>query len=628
MFLFANARKFHEKDVILCVERASNAQIRKQTKTSIHKMKSFIKYTMATVVGIFLTMTLFTIISIISLAGMMATEGMSAPIKEKSILRLDLSGTLAERSESNPFAALMGEENKALSLEDALLALDKAAKNENIIGVYLEGGAMGANPGMAQELRQALVEFKESGKWVVAYGDSYGKTAYYLSSVADSVLLNPEGNVDFGGMASQIMFFKDVMEKIGVKMQVFKVGTYKSAVEPFICTEMSPANREQVTSYLFSIWTNMLKDVAESRNMEVGKLNSLADSLTMISEASVALNGGLVDKLCYMDEVKAILREKSGLEDEDDDLVFASVADVAKSETLDEKVDEQVAVYYAYGEIVQSQGTGLGMSQEHQIVGEKMIKDLQDLREDDDVKAVVIRVNSPGGSAFASEQIWREVCLLKEKKPVVVSMGGMAASGGYYISCAANRIFAEPTTLTGSIGIFGMIPDVSELMTEKIGLKFDVVKTNEMSDIGTMARPFNEAESAQMQKMINRGYDLFTKRVADGRGMAQDSVKLIAEGRVWTGEQGLNIGLVDELGNLDDAVAHAAELAKVEKFRAVGYPAPDNPFDQLLNQTKGGYLDSELRELLGEGYAVYSLVRNVKDADRIQARMPFEMNIQ
>lgn len=591
-------------------------------------MKSFIKYTMATVVGIFLTMTLFTIISIISLAGMMATEGMSAPIKEKSILRLDLSGTLAERSESNPFAALMGEENKALSLEDALLALDKAAKNENIIGVYLEGGSMGANPGMAQELRQALVEFKESGKWVVAYGDSYGKTAYYLSSVADSVLLNPEGNVDFGGMASQIMFYKDVMEKVGVKMQVFKVGTYKSAVEPFICTEMSPANREQVTSYLFSIWTNMLKDVAASRNMEVGKLNSLADSLTMISEASVALNGGLVDKLCYMDEVKAILREKSGIEDEDDDLVFASVADVAKSETLDEKVDEQVAVYYAYGEIVQSQGTGLGMSQEHQIVGEKMIKDLQDLREDDDVKAVVIRVNSPGGSAFASEQIWREVCLLKEKKPVVVSMGGMAASGGYYISCAANRIFAEPTTLTGSIGIFGMIPDASELMTEKIGLKFDVVKTNEMSDIGTMARPFNEAESAQMQKMINRGYDLFTKRVADGRGMAQDSVKLIAEGRVWTGEQGLNIGLVDELGNLDDAVAHAAELAKVEKFRAVPYPGADNPFDQLLNQTKGGYLDSELRELLGEGYAVYSLVRNVKDADRIQARMPFEMNIQ
>ena len=268
------------------------------------------------------------------------------------------------------------------------------------------------------------------------------------------------------------------------------------------------------------------------------------------------------------------------------------------------------------------------MDQEHQIVGEKMIKDLQDLREDDDVKAVVIRVNSPGGSAFASEQIWREVCLLKEKKPVVVSMGGMAASGGYYISCAANRIFAEPTTLTGSIGIFGMIPDASELLTEKIGLKFDVVKTNEMSDIGGMGRPFNAAESAQLQKMINRGYETFTKRVADGRGMAQDSVKMIAEGRVWTGEQGLKIGLVDELGNLDDAVAHAAELAKVEKFRAVGYPGPDNPFEQLLNEKKSGYLDAELQELLGEGYAVYSLMRNVKNADRIQARMPFEMVVK
>ena len=583
---------------------------------------------MATVVGIFLTMTLFTIIGIISLAGMLATEGMTAPIKEKSILRINLSGELAERDDANPFASLMGKVSASLSLEDALLALDKAAKNDKILGVYLEGGAIAANPGMAQELRQALVEFKKSGKWVVAYGDSYGKTAYYLSSVADSVLLNPEGNVDFGGMASQIMFYKDVMEKVGVKMQVFKVGTYKSAVEPFICSEMSPANREQVTSYLFSIWTNMLKDVAESRNMEVSKLNSLADSLTMISDAAMALNDGMVDKLCYMDEVKAILREKCGYEDKDDDLVFTTVADVAKSETLDEKVDEEVAVYYAYGEIVQSQSGGLSMDQEHQIVGEKMIKDLQDLREDDDVKAVVLRVNSPGGSAFASEQIWREVCLLKEKKPVVVSMGGMAASGGYYISCAANRIFAEPTTLTGSIGIFGMIPDLSELLTEKIGLKFDVVKTNEMSDIGGMGRPFNAAESAQMQKMVNRGYETFTKRVADGRGMAQDSVKMIAEGRVWTGEQGLKIGLVDELGNLDDAVAHAAELAKVEKYRAVGYPAPDNPFEQLLNEKKSGYLEAELQDLLGEGYGVYSLMKGVKNADRIQARMPFEMVVK
>lgn len=591
-------------------------------------MKSFIKHTMATVVGIFLTMTLFSIISIISIVAMIATVDVSTPIKEKSILRINLSGSLAERSDANPFASLMGEEGESLSLEETMQALDKAAKNNNIIGVYLDGGTLDATPGMAQELRQALLKFKESGKWVIAYSDSYSEASYYLSSVADSVLLNPEGNVDFSGLSSQVMFYKDVLEKVGVKMQVFKVGTYKSAVEPFICTEMSPANREQVTSYLLSIWTNMLKDVAGSRNLEVSRLNSLADSMTIISEASMAVNGGLVDKLCYMDEVKAILREKCGYKNSDDDLIFASTSDVAKSGMPDGNTDKEVAVYYAYGEIVQSENSGLSMGQEHQIVGEKMIKDLQELREDNDVKAVVIRVNSPGGSAFASEQIWREVCLLKEKKPVVVSMGGMAASGGYYISCAANRIFAEPTTLTGSIGIFGMIPDISELMTKKIGLKFDVVNTNKMSDIGSMARPFNAAESAQMQKMINRGYDLFTKRVAEGRGMVQDSVKMIAEGRVWTGEQGLNIGLVDELGNLDDAVTYAAKLAKIEKYRAVSYPDADNPFDQLMNQTKSGYLDSELREMLGDSYSAFFLMRNVKNIDRVQARLPFELNIK
>lgn len=591
-------------------------------------MKSFIKHTMATVVGIFLTMTLFSIISIISIVAIIATVDVSTPIKEKSILRINLSGSLTERSDANPFASLMGEEGESLSLEETMQALDKAAKNNNIIGVYLDGGTLDATPGMAQELRQALLKFKESGKWVIAYSDSYSEASYYLSSVADSVLLNPEGNVDFSGLSSQVMFYKDLLEKVGVKMQVFKVGTYKSAVEPFICTEMSPANREQVTSYLFSIWTNMLKDVAGSRNLEVNRLNSLADSMTIISEASMAVNGGLVDKLCYMDEVKAILREKCGYKNSDDDLIFASTSDVAKSEMPNENTGEEVAVYYAYGEIVQSESSGFSMGQEHQIVGEKMIKDLQELREDNDVKAVVIRVNSPGGSAFASEQIWREVCLLKEKKPVVVSMGGMAASGGYYISCAANRIFAEPTTLTGSIGIFGMIPDISELMTKKIGLKFDVVNTNKMSDIGSMARPFNAAESAQMQKMINRGYDLFTKRVAEGRGMVQDSVKMIAEGRVWTGEQGLNIGLVDELGNLDDAVTYAAKLAKIEKYRAVSYPDADNPFDQLMNQTKSEYLDSELREMLGDSYSAFFLMRNVKNIDRVQARLPFELNIK
>lgn len=592
-------------------------------------MKSFIKYTLATVVGVFITMTLFTIIGIVSFAGMMATEGMGSPIKEKSIMRLNLSGVLAERSENNPFASFMGNGNESLSLEDALLALRKAAKNKNIEGVYIEVGSFGATPAMAQELRQALLEFKKSGKWVLAYGDSYNKMDYYLASVADSVLMNPEGSVCFNGLSSQIMFFKDVMDKLGVKMQVYKVGTYKSAVEPFICTEMSPANREQVTSFLFSIWTNVLKEVAVSRGLDTSSLNALADSLTFVSEPELSVKAGLVDKLCYMDEVKTILREKCGLDDDDDDLVFTSVTDVAKSEELDDKVEEEVAVYYAYGEIVQKRASGAsGMNQSAQIVGEEMIKDLQDLREDDDVKAVVIRVNSPGGSAYASEQIWREVCLLKEKKPVVISMGGMAASGGYYISCAADRIFAEPTTLTGSIGIFGMIPDYSELMCDKIGLKVDVVKTNEMSDFGVMGRPFNEAEGAQLQKMVNRGYDTFTKRVADGRGMSQDSVKLIAEGRVWTGEQGLKIGLVDELGNLDAAVEYAAKKADLKKYRSVSYPEPSNPFSMFLNKQKAGYLDAEVRDILGDNYVSFSIIRQIKDMDHLQARIPFDPNIR
>lgn len=589
-------------------------------------MKSFVKYTFATVVGIFITLIIFSVISIVSIAGMIATQGVTAPIKDGSILKIDMAGELTERADENPFAALMGDMAATQSLEDALLALKKAAKSDKIKGVFLCGSSLATQPAMAQELRQALLEFKKSGKWIVAYGDSYSKTAYYLASVADSILLNPEGVVEFNGMATELMFYKDVMEKLGIKMQVFKVGTYKSAVEPFIASEMSPANREQVTSYLTSIWNNMLQEVAESRHMDATRLNTLADTQTAFSTPGMSLNNGLVDALCYMDQVKTILQNKCGL-DEDDELIFASVTDVAKSETLDEKVDKQVAVYYAYGEIVQTPATGLGQTAP-QIVGTKMIDDLQKLRQDDDVKAVVIRVNSPGGSAFASEQIWREVCLLKEKKPVIISMGGLAASGGYYISCAANRIFAEPTTLTGSIGIFGMVPDVSELITKKIGLKFDVVKTNEMADLGTMSRPVSQAEGAQLQHMINRGYDLFTQRVADGRGISQDSVKVIAEGRVWTGEQGLKIGLVDELGNLDQAVAYAAQQAQLQKYRTVAYPAPENPFEQLLNTQKHGYLSSHLRSIMGEGYDAITFMSNIQTKDRVQARIPYIFNVK
>ena len=587
------------------------------------------KIVLGTVVGLFLTFMIISILSILSLAGMMINEGMSSPIEDNSILRINLSGVMQERSESNPFAMLMGEEAEGLSLEDAVAALDKAAKNEKIKGVYIDAGLLAASPAMAQELRQAIVKFKKSGKWVIAYGERYSKMGYYVASAADEVLLNPSGGVDFSGMASTLMFFKESLAKIGVKMQVFKVGTYKSAVEPYVCTEMSDANREQISSFLGGIWNQVLSDVSKSRKRSVESLNALADSLTLIAEAKTSVKGGLVDRLCYIDEVKVTLRDKMGLDDDDDDLVFTSVKDMAKSESLDEKVDDEVAVYYAYGEIVDVAAQG-AFGQEHQIVGCKMVNDLQELRKNDDVKAVVIRVNSPGGSAYASEQIWREITLLKKEKPVVISMGGLAASGGYYISCPANEIFAESTTLTGSIGIFGMIPDASELVSDKLGLRFDGVKTNKLGDLGAnLGRPLNETECAMMQSMVEQGYDLFTRRVAEGRGISQDSVKVIGEGRVWTGQQGLKIGLVDKIGNLEDAVAAAAKLAKMKEYRAVPYPQDEeNPFVAMLNKSKSGYLDSQIREVMGEYYFGYSLYKNIQNINPVQARMPYEVVIK
>lgn len=592
------------------------------------EMKDFIKYTMATIVGLLLFSIIMTVITIISIAGMAASEGMTSPIKKESILKINLNTSMQERADEMPFdiAALSGDEESPIALDEAITALEKAATNKNIIGVYLEGGSLSATPAMVEELRHALVRFKESGKWIIAYGDGYSKNAYYLSSLADKVMLNPIGTLDWSGLASEPIFYKGLLEKVGVKMQVFKVGTYKSAVEPFINTSMSEANREQVTSFLSSIWNNMLKDVAKSRNMTPEQLNGLADSMTALSDPTLSVKSGLVDTLCYISDVKRILKEKAGL-NEDDALCFTTLKDVAHAETLGDKVSDEVAVYYAYGDIVENTG-GMSFSTEHQIVGKKVVKDLQRLRQNDKVKAVVLRVNSGGGSAYASEQIWKEVTLLKEKKPVVVSMGGMAASGGYYISCAANKIIAEASTLTGSIGIFGMIPDASELLTQKVGLSFDVVKTNALSDIGAMGRPFNETESAMLQSHVNQGYELFTGRVADGRQMKQDDVKAIAEGRVWTGEQAVAIGLVDKLGDLDDAIKAAAETAGIEKYTIGRYPDSEPWFADLLSKQKSSYLEEEMRATLGEYYTAFNLLRSLRQQAPVQARIPFDPNIR
>lgn len=584
-------------------------------------MKDFIKYTMATVVGLVLVSIIMGILTFVSMAGMIASEGMSSPIEKKSVLRITLKGSITERAgEENPLSKLGGETTQQIALDQALQALEKAAKNDKIEGIYMEGGILSAYPAEVQELRQALLKFKKSGKWIIAYADTYSRSAYYLCSVADKVYLNPIGMLDWSGLSSNPMFFTGLMKKLGIKMQVFKVGTYKSAVEPYIAEQMSDANREQVSSYQQSIWNNMLKDVAKSRKTTAEALNSLADSLTILSGPEASVKGGLVDKLCYQDEVKKILKNKAKM-DEDESLRFVSISDVALSEELNDKVDDEIAVYYAYGEIKEDI-TG-GFAQESAITSKQMTKDLQELREDDDVKAVVLRVNSPGGSAYASEQIWREVQLLSKEKPVIVSMGALAASGGYYISCGANKIFAEPTTLTGSIGIFGMIPDATELLTDKLGLSFDVVKTNAHSDFGAMGRPLNESECRLMQAYINQGYELFTGRVAQGRKISQDSVKAVAEGRVWTGEQAMKIGLVDKLGNLNDAIAAAAKAAQIEKYSVGRYPEPAPWFASLLQEKKADYMDSQMRSALGEFYPAFSLIRDLKNQDAIQARMTF-----
>ena len=590
-------------------------------------MKSFLKYTLASLLALVLFVVVSTIISLVSLAGMMATDGMTASVKENTVLRINLGGVLGEQSQDIPFASLLGGSQESVpGLQTLTEAIKRAKANKKVKGIYLENAVLSGTPATVQELREALVEFKKSGKFIIAYSDNYSQSGYYISSVADKIMLNPEGMIDWHGLASEPMFFKDALAKIGVKMQVFKVGTFKSAVEPFTSTEMSEANREQVTSYLNGIWQQMLADVSTSRNISVEKLNTMADEYVGLHPASYTVDANLADTLTYIDGVKAYLKGKMGL-DEDKSLTFISPKEMASAEVPEYKEEEdEIAIYYAVGDIVQS-ASGMSSGNSPQIVGEKVIDDLRALREDDDVKAVVLRVNSGGGSAYASEQIWREVELLKAEKPVVVSMGGMAASGGYYISSGANKIFAEPTTLTGSIGIFGMIPEASELVTQKIGVKFDVVKTNALSDMGSMSRPMNEEEGALMQAMVERGYETFTGRVAMGRKMPIEKVKEIAEGRVWTGKQAKDLGLVDQLGNLEAAIKAAAKLAKVEKYNTANYPAPQPWFQTLLNDKKSGYLDAEMRNMLGEYYTTFSLIRNIRLQDRLQMRLPFEPNI-
>ena len=590
-------------------------------------MKDFFKYMSATVVGLIVFTLITGIIGAMCIVGMIASGSSAKDVSDNSVMVINLSGMLNERSESTFMDEIGGNTVGTIGLDDVLAAIDKAEGNDKIKGIYIEAGMLSADSyASLTAIRNALLDFKKSGKWIVAYGDVYTQGVYYVASVADKVFLNPSGQVDWHGIASQPIFLKDLMAKFGVKMQLAKVGAYKSAPEMFTADKMSDANREQVTAYINGLWQNVCKGVSESRKISVAQLNAYADSFVTLSDAKDFVKYKFVDKLIYTDGIKEEIN-KLLKKEADDDINTVSLADMKVVKGKEDK-GEEIAIYYAYGDIVDSETGGM-MSSGHSIVGKTVCQDLEDLMEDDDVKAVVLRINSGGGSAYASEQIWHYVEMLKKKKPVVVSMGGMAASGGYYISSGANWIVAEPTTLTGSIGIFGMFPDMSELLTQKLGVKFDEVKTNRHSAFGTPARPFNEEEMRYLNKYIDRGYNLFRQRVAQGRKMKVENVEKIAQGRVWLGQDALKIKLVDELGGLDKAIAKAAQLAKLKEYHTSAYPGKVDWLDQLLNKTSGGsYIKAQMRQSLGEYYEPFMLLKDMNNQSAIQARVPFMMNIK
>lgn len=590
-------------------------------------MKQFLKYVLATVTGIILVLIIVGILGGISLVGLAAKSASTTQVEENSVYTLKLSGMLNERAASNPLAELTGQVSENLGLDNMLEAIQKAKENENIKGIYIEAGAFSSDtPASSHAIREALLDFKKSGKWIVAYSDSYTQNTYYICSVADKVYLNPEGMLDWHGLGGESYYVKDLLAKFGVKFQAVKVGKYKSAVEMLTADQMSDFDREQTMAYLNGIWKVMLDDVSKSRKVSVDSLNAYADQLLTFADQKELVSKKMVDNLMYTDEVKGEIKKllKIDAKEEIKQLTTGEMQNVKGAK----KEGDQIAVYYAYGEIVDSE-TGSMTDTDHNIVANTVCKDLEKLMNDDDVKAVVLRVNSPGGSAYASEQIWRAVTNLKAKKPVVVSMGGYAASGGYYISCNANYIYTEPTTLTGSIGIFGMFPDVSQLLTQKLGVKFSEVKTNKHSAFGAVSRPLNADETALLEQYIDRGYKLFRKRVADGRKLKVEQVEEIAQGRVWLGNDALPIKLVDAVGSLNDAVKKAAELAKLKEYHATAYPEEESWLSSLFdNVTKKSYLDEEMQAALGEYYEPLRFLKNLDKQSVIQARMPYIINIK
>jgi len=593
-------------------------------------MKSFLKYVLATIVGILITSLFLFFIVMAMVAGIMSSSSTSTQVENNTVFVLDLKGELEERSTGeDPFSLYFDIEKKGCALNDILNSIRKAKENDKIQGIYIKAGDLSAGFASLEEIRNALKDFRESGKWIVAYGDNYTQGLYYVGSVADEVLMNPQGLMEWRGLAATPMFYKDLLDKVGVEMQVFRVGTFKSAVEPYLGNSMSEANRKQMTELLTSVWSQMTAQVGEGRSLDPSFLQQQADSALMFFTADKVVEAGLVDSLVYENDMRDYLKKFNNKKGDYHMLGLAEMVNVDgnKPKDMDGNI---VAVYYLTGEIVQTDDESSPMSLSTDgIVGQKVIKDLRELKEDKHVKAVVLRVNSPGGSAYASEQIWEAVKQLKKEKPVIVSMGDYAASGGYYISCLADTIVADPTTITGSIGIFGMFPN-AEKLANKVGVHVETVKTNKYADFGNLTRPMTADEQRLLQMYIEKGYDLFLSRVSEGRHIDKVQLDSIAQGRVWSGEDALKIGLVDVLGDLDKAVDIAVAKAGVEKYTLRDYPGPKGMLESLkssLNPSR--FIKARiLKSRLGEYYEPYKLLEDWEHMDNIQARMPYIIQVR
>lgn len=591
-------------------------------------MKDFIKNVLATMVGMFGFFIVMGVIGMMSIIGMIASGNAAQNVEKNSVFVLNLSGTISEQGSENPLSMFTGDNSLNSGLNDILSSIKKAKANDDIKGIYIEAGALAANYATLQEIRNALADFRKSGKWIVAYGDFYTQGAYYVASVANKVYINPKGIVDWHGIGAQTMFYKDFMAKFGVKWEVVKVGTFKSATETFTEEKMSDANRLQTKTFIDGTWRNVCDAVSKSRGISVDSLNSYADSYLALQATETLMKAKMVDGMMYGDQVKDAVKKMMKLEK--DDIAQLTLNDMLN--VKDGKVEgSEIAVYYAEGDIVQDPKAATMFGNNNYIASRKVCKDLEDLMNDDDVKAVVVRINSGGGDAYASEQMWHQMSELRKVKPVVVSMGDYAASGAYYMSAPASWIVAQPNTLTGSIGIFAVIPDLSGLVTTKLGVRFDEVKTNRNSTFGNlMARPFNAEEKAMLQASVNRGYSLFRQRVAEGRRLPVESVEKIAQGRVWLATDALNIKLVDQLGGIDDAVKKAAELAKLKDYYTSDYPAAASWMDAMLNSmsSSGTYLDEQLRQTLGDFYQPFTMLRSIDKREAIQARIPYAISIK